>query len=93
MSKRPGPKPLPSEMKRRRITITLYPRAHREIECHRWPGKYVEYCQALARCITREQHAALVDRFIETGESVGAQVHVAVREYLERLGVPNRHNS
>lgn len=91
--KKSGPKPLPLELKRRRITITLYPRAHSEIKCHMSPGQYVEYCQALARCITRAQYAALVERFVETGESVGAQVHVAVREYLERLGVPNRSNS
>lgn len=88
--KKPGPKRLSPEIKRQRLTITLYQRARREIKSHLSPGKYVEHCQALARCITREQYAALVERFVTTGESVGAQVHVAVREYLGRLGVPNR---
>lgn len=90
MSRKPGPKRLPPELKRRRITITLLPRAHAELACHRRPGEYVQHCMALARCITRAQDVALAERFVETGESVAAQVHVAVREYLGRLGTPNR---
>lgn len=80
--KKPGPKPLPPNLKRTRITITLAPTYHRQVVAHKSPGMFVEHCTSLARCITHEQFA--------TSKTVDKLVHEAVREYFDGLSTPNR---
>ncbi len=91
--KKPGPRPLPRELKRKRITITLTPKYHQQVAAHKSPGIFVEHCISLARCITRDQHSQLVDICLATGETVDKLVHEAVKGYLEGFGVPNPDNS
>lgn len=75
--KKPGTKPLPRELKRRRITITLTPKYHRQVAAHRWPGMFVEHCISLARFITLEQYSQLVAVHLATGKTVDKLVHEA----------------
>ena len=91
--RKPGPKPLPRELKRRRITITLTPRYHRQVAAHKSPGRFVEYCISLARCVTQEQYSQLVDIYLATGRTVDKLVHEAVQGYLDGFGVPNQPTS
>ena len=49
-----GRKYPPRELKRRRITITVTPKYHRQVAAHKSPGMFVEHCISLARCITRD---------------------------------------
>ena len=58
----------------------------------RSPGEYVEHCVSLARRITNEQFSQLVALQLRSGESVDKIVHYAVKEYLCRIGTPNRQN-
>jgi len=88
--KKPGPKPLPINLKRRRITITLVPKYYRQVTAHQSPGMFVEHCISLARCITREQYSRLVQVHLATGRTVDKLVYEAVQGYLERFGTPNR---
>ena len=90
--KKPGPKPLPSELKRRRITITLVPKYHKQVAAHESPGMFIERCISLARCITQEQYSQLVDIHLPIGKMVDRLMHEAVQGFLGRFGVPNRDN-
>lgn len=73
--KKPGPKPLPRGLKRKRITIILTPRYHRQVTAHKSPGIFVERCISLARCITRDQHSRLVEIRLASGKTVDKLVH------------------
>ncbi len=90
--KKPGPKLLPHDLKRKRITITLAPKYHKQVAAHKPPGRFVEYCVSLARCITWEQYSQLVEVSLAIGETVDKLVHYAVKGYLDRFGTPNRPN-
>jgi len=79
--KRRGKKPDPRPLKRKRITITLTPKYHRQVAAHKSPGIFVEHCISLARCITREQYSRLVEIHLATGKTVDKLVHEAVRGY------------
>ena len=91
--KKPGPKPLPPDVKRKRITLTLAPKCHKQVAAHESPGRFVEHCISLARCITREQYSQLVEIHLATGMAVDKLVHEAVKGYLGRFGVPNPPNT
>ena len=91
--KKPGPKPLPSHLKRKRITITLAPRYHKQVAAHKSPGMFVEHCISLSRRITREQYRQLVKIHLVTGKTVDKLVHEAVEGYLDGLGTPNQPTS
>ena len=91
--KKPGPKPLSRELKRRRITITLTPRYHRQVAAHKSPGMFVEQCISLAQCITQQQYTQLVKIHLVTDKTADKLVHEAVKGYLERFGTPNRPNA
>ena len=91
--RKPGPKPLPPELKRKRITITLAPKYHQQVAAHKSPGVFVDYCISLARCITREQYSQLVAIHLATGKTVDKLVHEAVKGYLDGFGVPNPPNT
>ena len=86
--KKPGPKPLPHDSKRKRITITLAPKYHKQVAAHKSPGMFVEHCVSLARCITGEQFLQLADLYLATGKTVDKLVHDAVKGYLDRFGTP-----
>ena len=73
---------MPSELKRRRITITLTPKYHKQVAAHKSPGIFVERCISLARCITQEQYSQLVDIYLATGKTVDKLVHEAIQGYL-----------
>ncbi len=91
--KKPGPKPLPRELKRRRITITLTPKYLKQVAAHKSPGRFVEYCVSLARCITHEQQSHLVDIYLATSKTVDKLVQEAVKGYLGGFGTPNPDNT
>jgi len=91
--KKPGPKPLPHDLKRKHITLTLAPKYHRQVAAHRSPGVFVEHCVSLARRITQEQYSRLVKVYLATGKTVDQLVHEAVQGYLDRFGTPNQPTS
>jgi len=78
--KKPGLKPLPHDLKRKRITLTLAPKYHKQVAAHKSPGMFVEHCVSLARCITREQYSRLVEIHLTTGVTVDKLVHQAIKE-------------
>jgi hypothetical protein len=47
--KKPGLKPLPHDLKCKRITITLAPKYRKQVVAHKSPDVFVEYCISLAR--------------------------------------------
>jgi len=91
--KKPGSKPLPHDLKRKRITLTLAPMYHKQVAAHKSPGRFVEYCVSLARCITWEQYSRLVEIHLATGKTVDKLVHEAVEGYLDGFGTPNQPTS
>ena len=78
--KKPGLKPLPHDLKRKRITLTLAPKYHKQVAAHKSPGIFVEHCVSLARRITREQYSRLVEIHLTTGVTVDKLVHQAIKE-------------
>lgn len=87
---KPGPKPLPHDLKRKRTAITLTPKYHQQVTAHRSPGMFVEHCISLARCITWGQYSQLVEIYLTTGVTVDKLVHEAVQGYLGGFGTPNQ---
>lgn len=74
MKKKTGPKLLPKELRRKRITITLLPRYHKLAAGHSSPGTYVEHCISLARLISNEQLGLLVEQMQKTNRGVDVLV-------------------
>jgi len=91
--KKTGPKPLSHDSKRKRITITLAPRYHKQVAAHKSPGMFVERCVSLARCITGEQFLQLADLYLATGKTVDKLVHEVVKEHVVRFSTPNPLNT
>jgi len=71
---------LPHDLKRKRITLTLAPKYHKQVAAHKSPGIFVEHCVSLARRITREQYSRLVEIHLTTGVTVDKLVHQAIKE-------------